>query len=176
MASWRRDNHRTGAFTMYGCVHIATQMFLRQCIDDIGLVVEYSPATGETRVRFPDGVFIFVLVFRAKREARDPPNPNSSGLFFGPDLGPPPPPAPGSLGATWARAGARTTRFSAVDLPRPRGGPGRPGSFSRGIRRARPRLRPRVRPCHRCRPPVPARRRSPSRLAASARGGPHRRR
>ena len=24
--------------------------------DTVGLVVEYAPATGETRVRFPDGV------------------------------------------------------------------------------------------------------------------------
>ena len=27
----------------------------------VGLVVEYSPATGETRVRFPDGVPVFLL-------------------------------------------------------------------------------------------------------------------
>ena len=27
----------------------------------VGLVVEYSPATGETRVRFPDGVCVFLL-------------------------------------------------------------------------------------------------------------------
>ena len=25
-------------------------------LDTVGLVVEYAPATGETRVRFPDGV------------------------------------------------------------------------------------------------------------------------
>jgi hypothetical protein len=27
-------------------------------LDTVGLVVEYAPATGETRVRFPDGVEI----------------------------------------------------------------------------------------------------------------------
>ena len=31
----------------------------------VGLVVEYSPATGETRVRFPDGVVIFFFAFFA---------------------------------------------------------------------------------------------------------------
>ena len=30
-------------------------------LDNIGLVVEYSPATGETRVRFPDVVLFFPL-------------------------------------------------------------------------------------------------------------------
>ncbi len=37
-------------------------MLLIECEEDsqppntVGLVVEYAPATGETRVRFPDGV------------------------------------------------------------------------------------------------------------------------
>ena len=36
------------------CVHRAEGGFTAS--DTVGLVVEYAPATGETRVRFPDGV------------------------------------------------------------------------------------------------------------------------
>jgi hypothetical protein len=41
------------------CQRILFRIIERQCIYlyyTVGLVVEYSPATGETRVQFPDGV------------------------------------------------------------------------------------------------------------------------
>ena len=54
--SWRSWEVRTSPYIIRRSPVLHIELRERRSSHTVGLVVEYSPATGETRVRFPDGV------------------------------------------------------------------------------------------------------------------------